>query len=528
MSDPVVLLSTGDVVGPAGGVTDNSMVLFSGTSGKIIKGNNAVVTSAGLALLDDVNAAAQRVTLGLGTAATANVTTSATDTTAGRVLKVGDFGLGSTSGIVSSGQDLNTMVTTGFYVVTGPVNGPTGDTTNLMVIGNNMGGGRALQLAQTVNTATYYVRSQSSGTWLPWREIWHNGNLVKTTSATDTTAGSMLKVGDFGLGASGFANPSADLNLELGPNSFIGVTSSTLNTPLASVAGTVLQQRWTTSSGTQITQTFFGIIASNRIFTRTRIGGVWNAWTEIWTTSNLVKTTSATDTTAGSMLKVGDFGLGSITAPVINGQDLNTLRVSGLYYITTPVNGPVAQALYVRVESVLNGAGVERGVQWAAGVASAESPIYVRTQYNGVWGAWKEIAPINSPAFTGTPTAPTAADGTNTTQLANTAFVKTAIDNVNILKSIGIDQTWQDLTGSRTFGVTYTNSTGRPIVVSIGFKSGSGNEHVYFRVNGVVVSYHENDGAGDSIGPVGNIVPAGATYILERAVGSIENWAELR
>lgn len=66
MSDPVVLLSTGDVVGPAGGVTDNSMVLFSGTSGKLIKGNNAVVTAAGLAILDDVSAAAQKVTLGLG------------------------------------------------------------------------------------------------------------------------------------------------------------------------------------------------------------------------------------------------------------------------------------------------------------------------------------------------------------------------------------------------------------------------------------------------------------------------------
>jgi hypothetical protein len=32
-------------------------------------------------------------------------------------------------------------------------------------------------------------------------------------------------------------------------------------------------------------------------------------------------------------------------------------------------------------------------------------------------------APLNSPAFTGTPTAPTAALGTNTTQLATTAFV---------------------------------------------------------------------------------------------------------
>lgn len=34
-----------------------------------------------------------------------------------------------------------------------------------------------------------------------------------------------------------------------------------------------------------------------------------------------------------------------------------------------------------------------------------------------------------SPAFDGTPTAPTAAVGTNTTQIATTAFVKNALDN---------------------------------------------------------------------------------------------------
>lgn len=37
------------------------------------------------------------------------------------------------------------------------------------------------------------------------------------------------------------------------------------------------------------------------------------------------------------------------------------------------------------------------------------------------------LAPLASPAFTGTPTAPTAASGTNTTQLASTAFVNAAI-----------------------------------------------------------------------------------------------------
>ena len=39
------------------------------------------------------------------------------------------------------------------------------------------------------------------------------------------------------------------------------------------------------------------------------------------------------------------------------------------------------------------------------------------------------FAPKNSPAFTGTPTAPTATAGTNTTQIATTEFVSTAVTN---------------------------------------------------------------------------------------------------
>jgi len=43
----------------------------------------------------------------------------------------------------------------------------------------------------------------------------------------------------------------------------------------------------------------------------------------------------------------------------------------------------------------------------------------------------KFIGQLNGTAIlTGTPTAPTAAAGTNTTQIATTAFVKTAIDNI--------------------------------------------------------------------------------------------------
>ena len=40
---------------------------------------------------------------------------------------------------------------------------------------------------------------------------------------------------------------------------------------------------------------------------------------------------------------------------------------------------------------------------------------------------WVSLVSTASPAFTGTPTAPTAAPGTNTTQIATTAFVTAAI-----------------------------------------------------------------------------------------------------
>ncbi|UJR56212.1 phage tail protein [Dickeya zeae] len=59
----------------------------------------------------------------------------------------------------------------------------------------------------------------------------------------------------------------------------------------------------------------------------------------------------------------------------------------------------------------------------------------------------KQYAPIESPVFTGTPAAPTAATGTSTTQLATTAFVASAIESSTKLKLdindiVGIPQPW--------------------------------------------------------------------------------------
>jgi hypothetical protein len=152
------------------------------------------------------------------------------------------------------------------------------------------------------------------------------------------------------------------------------------------------------------------------------------------------------------------------------------------------------------------------------------------TEFNAIAVSSATKADIASPAFTGTPTAPTASSGTNTTQLATTGFVdagfvkkgsnsditsltglttalsvsqggtgatsltsgallkgsgtsavttasasdivtiigSTAVTNAtNGLNTIGYSQTWTDVSGSRALNTTYTNSTGKAISVNV-------------------------------------------------------------
>ena len=70
-------------------------------------------------------------------------------------------------------------------------------------------------------------------------------------------------------------------------------------------------------------------------------------------------------------------------------------------------------------------------------------------------------APLASPALTGVPTAPTAVAGTNTTQIASTAFVKTAVDNL-IDSAPGALDTLNELAAAlgddANFGATMTTA----------------------------------------------------------------------
>lgn len=95
---------------------------------------------------------------------------------------------------------------------------------------------------------------------------------------------------------------------------------------------------------------------------------------------------------------------------------------------------------------------------------------------------------------------------------------------------IGVGQTWQNLTASRVAGTTYTNSTGRPIYVSVTQDQGN-SASATLTVSGIIVSYLANKNTNNTNGlgmTVCAIVPSGATYVYNQTASTISVWGELR
>lgn len=145
----------------------------------------------------------------LGSAALATVTASAFDTTVGRVTLVGDGGL---LGLATfqSGYDFNAtgQVMQGRTLVsaspgTKPSTDIPGFPDNCFVLpAQRSSGGNMVQLAIAFEGTTSRMahRHYSGTTWSLWAEDWTNRNLVKVTSSTDVTAGSVTTVGYAGWG----------------------------------------------------------------------------------------------------------------------------------------------------------------------------------------------------------------------------------------------------------------------------------------------------------------------------------------
>lgn len=94
------------------------------------------------------------------------------------------------------------------------------------------------------------------------------------------------------------------------------------------------------------------------------------------------------------------------------------------------------------------------------------------------------------------------------------------------MAGLGYGQTWQNLLGSRAVATTYTNTTGRPISVSVGLTSAGGNASVFPTVNGVSLATLNVNVAGSNAAQIFT-VPPGHTYSAT-GTGTLTAWVELR
>lgn len=133
-------------------------------------------------------------------------------------------------------------------------------------------------------------------------------------------------------------------------------------------------------------------------------------------------------------------------------------------------------------------------------------------------------AALASPAFTGTPTAPTAAPGTNTTQIASTAFVTAAV-----AAGAGIEYggSPSDVTASRSLDTVYTNTSGKMLLVYYRTTSGTSRTARLVVDGGAAYVGVSTGSSVNSTSTVYAIVPPGGTYEATGGTGAINEWIEM-
>ena len=285
---------------------------------------------------------------GLGTAATANLTTSEFDTTAGRVLKNGDWGIPTDINMWATphanaggdtGTDLNTLTTAGWWrklISPSSINRPSGGSGYWYLL--------VLKYASTANitqiafpygtgaNGNIQYRSQYNGIWGGWRTIYDTNNLSLTESNTDGTAGRVTKVGDFGLGASGDGvRVSGDIdNPDLLLAGFYSIlpptTLGTFPTGWGSFGGTLLVETFRVGSGTRfVKQTLTGNGSlGNKVYFRLYNGNTstWSDWMEFLHLGNQLNlgTTAASARTALGLGTAATAGLDNLIASTTTQQ----------------------------------------------------------------------------------------------------------------------------------------------------------------------------------------------------------------
>ncbi|AVJ30154.1 hypothetical protein CLM73_25345 [Achromobacter spanius] len=336
--------------------------------------------------------------------------------------------------------------------------------------------------------ARQYWRFAINASWSPWQEVHTAGNALPYLGRVEAGA-DLNNYANRGMWAIAASSVAA------GGTNFPVANSGWLLVYCESAAGA--------AAGTNVNQVYIGS-NTNRQFFRSLVGGAWSAWEEVIRSSLLGAVSGVGSLDANGRQPVGQSPYSAILPA---GTDANTLATPGVWHInsdaqaTAALNWPLQLAGTLSVEAVVSGNMQVTQTYTTRNGTGGVIRTFKRVRFGtaGTWGLWQEMARI--------------AD----------------MDAINALiaQAFGIGQSWQNVGASRAPDTNFTNSTARPIVLSVAVSLSGANGRCIIYVDGRVTQDAFNPSASATLG--GQIVvPAGSTYRVVPVAGAIAAWWEYR
>ena len=205
-------------------------------------------------------------------------------------------------------------------------------------------------------------------------------------------------------------------------------------------------------------------------------------------------------------------------------NDVNTAVYSGTF-----PNGSLSLTT-LNVTGAVTGAGFTSLINNAL---SAPGAIGGATPNTGAFTTLSATA-VTATSITGLTTPLSRAQGGTGLSAAGTSGNVLTSDGTNwtssASQSIGLQQTWQDVLSSRAIGTTYTNTTGRPIFITVGSSASALNGSYGIIINGTIITGGNSAPNGGNIS-ISALIPPSATYSVYVSGGSVAalaGWQELR
>ena len=365
-----------------------------------------------------------------------------------------------------------------------------------------------LQGAPTADTATAAAfEGQMKNNILIVTKIYINGNPIGLGQYING-----VNVYEFGTYVSAFGTGTT------GNASFTGYISGTTLTVVGSVTGTITTNQYLSGAG---------ITVGTKI-----VSGSGTTWTV---------DTSQTAGSASNLISIAAIGPGSgdigwytlangnqsLTGQVVQRTPMisflsplqlsNTLFVSNISYLLGTLGTQSDTAVNILGGSInnvtINNATITN-LLTTLGVTNGGTGVTSLTANNVILGNGANAVQTVAPDTSG-----------NVLTSNGTTWTSAALPATGI----GSGQTWSDQSGNRTNNVQYTNSTGKPIMVGLGYGR---NAQCQVYVGGVYIAGLYHDGNNNNAAYYSFIVPIGSTYQVNSTNWSLDSgafkWGELR